>query len=406
MQPFITINPMHFAKKLCLLYCLFPALAWGQGAFWSRGTVSPQAFCDTIPFEWVEDKIIINVNIQGKNRRFLFDTGAPLLIFDALQAEMNNPALKTVKTSDVTGQGREQETVWVGALQIGSITFRDVPALVIDYNEIGIIQCFDIEGFIGSNALRNCVVHIDAERQHLIIADRFERLALVNPQKVRLRLDGSNRPWVRIGLGNRIKTMALFDSGSGKLLDISEQTLTKTQQKQISRIVRQGFGSTSSGLYGPGQVRPVLRVATTSLNIGNAAINNIITTAPVEKPRDAMGLGLAAFGAITIDYPNKAFYFSPKAQTQVFNESKSFGFSYQFDRDHFRIGVVYEGTPAAKAGLKSGYRLVRVNEMDLSENVQANRCKLFLSGFLQQPVIAITFLDEAGRTQTVELTVE
>ena len=387
-------------KKLFFLLLFVPCISFGQSL--NRGIIEQKHYHDTIPFELVRGKILVDVEIQGKTRKFFFDTGAPLMISPALQEEMKNKVLHTAELKDVTGQGRTSQMVLVPEFSLGAITFQQ-SAGVVQALDNGMMACFEIEGVVGSNVLRNSVVHIDAANKRLIITQQADRLGLDNAYKSKMKLDGQSRPFIIMTVGKQAKLKALFDSGSDKFMSLSGKTYQKLEKKQLAHSINEGIGSMSSGIYGAATFRKQYRLQIENLTMGAASLEHVVATASAGKSKNAMGMELADYGTLTMDFPNKQFYFTPTTPTQAFRNRTTFGFKPQYNKDHFRVGVVYSNTPAEKQGLKSGYRILKINEFDVSANDRQQDCALFLSNVQQQPAITLTFVDEHEQVKTIEL---
>lgn len=57
---------------------LMVTVSFGQKSDFRSGTILQKNFCDTIPFEFVKNKIIIALKVNGVDKRFIFDTGSVL----------------------------------------------------------------------------------------------------------------------------------------------------------------------------------------------------------------------------------------------------------------------------------------------------------------------------------------
>ncbi len=384
---------------LLFLLTVIPCLSFSQS--FNRGTIEQKTYCDTIPFTLVKNKMIVDVSIRGELRKFLFDTGAPMVISPMLHKEMANEVVSSGQLKDITGKSKTSEMVLLPEFSLGKLTFQQ-SAAVVQVLDHGMMACFEIDGVVGSNVLRNSVVHIDVANKHLIITNQADHLGLESAYKIRMKLDGQSRPFINLMVG-KTKIKALFDSGSDKFVALSGKTYKKLSKKEQVQTIHEGIGSSSSGIYGAAAFDKHYKLQIDNLDLGAATIANGIAIASEDKKKNAAGLALAHYGNITLDFPEKQFYFSPPAASQQFNDQQHFGFTSQYDRDHFRVGVVYANTPAEQQGLKSGHRILKVNEFDLSSAEPQQECAFFLSDMLQLPALTLTFEDDNGEVKTIEL---
>jgi hypothetical protein len=390
-------------KYLYALFLLLPFYANGQQKInFNQGTLLQKEFCDTIPFESIRDKMFVTVKIAGKARRFLFDTGATLVISKELQAEMQNNEIGAGTQIDGGGNKATVPFVWVDHLQLGTLTFLKTPAIVNNIKQTDFLSCFNFEGIIGSNLLRNCIVHIDLKRSHIILTNQIQNLKLENAIKSDIKLDAQSGPYVRLNLSNKIKVDALFDSGSDEFVSISKATFEKAQKKGLAKVLNEGFGTITYGLHGLESKQKKYRVEFNALRLGPAAIEHFIAVVS-DKGENSFGLGLANYGSITIDYLNKKFYFVPHQTTQEFADTKTIGFILQPEEYYFSVGLVWENSQAEKAGLKTGFKILKINDLDIPERSYETDCALFLSRPLLSSVVKLTYLDEQQTIKTVAL---
>jgi len=381
-----------YASEFLLLLILSPVLALAQNTF-----------CDTIPFQYINGKMVVSVQINNDNKRFIFDTGAPLLISDGLQQEMKNKVTGTASVKDVAGNIVEEQTILVPSFKLGNIPFRNSKATVYQKQKTGLLKCFNFEGIIGSSILEGCIVHIDLSKKWIVITNRIENIPLTDSFQTRMKLDGSKRPFINIDIGQGATISALFDSGSDKFFPLSMDGYQEIKKTLAVSTLNEGFGSVSSGLYGAGQAAKVYRVLINQLNFGKASIKSVITTASELKNKNAIGMGLAAYGSITLDYIHKTFYFSPTSTNQTFSNANFWGFTPLLLNGQYVAGIVYEDSPAEKSGMKTGNKLLKINQYEVADSSSQNLCELFLSDTFTLPEITVTFLNTIGEVKTITL---
>ncbi|MDJ1486132.1 retropepsin-like aspartic protease [Cytophagaceae bacterium YF14B1] len=369
----------------------------------NKVTIAQRQYCDTIPFEYVNGKIIILVKIAGEDKRFILDTGAPLLISDVLQAKMRNKEVGKIKVKDITGKTNEEQLVAIDHFQIGHLDFQNTIGTVFNKDKSGPLVCYNIDGLIGSSVLNTSCIHIDADKKILILTDNIANLHREQDFRISIKLDAATRPFMSFDFGDNSSLDVLFDSGSSKCLLLSMEGYTQLSKNKKGILLNKGYGSVSSGLYGAGNAGNEFRVLVPALNFGHSTITGVIATASESKKKSSIGLGLADYGSITIDYRNKFFYFGSKSEKQLFKEASFFGFLPQYAENTFKVGVVYENTEASEKGLKPGYRILKLNDYDLSELTMTTVCEALFAYFSGQPKIILTYVTESGESKTIEL---
>lgn len=390
--------------KLILCFLAIPILSYGQAKVnFNEGSIAQSRFCDTIPFEFIKDKMIVKVKINHKTKRFIVDTGNTLAISDELQTEMNNEVLDSVFQMDAVGSRKKRITVKVGAFELGNLTFKNIPAVVMNVKETGFLTCFNYDGFIGSNALRNCIVHFDLKHQYLILTNDITNLNVKNAYAASIRLDKQSGPHIEVKIGNKMEFDALFDSGSDEFMAISNDTYSKIKKKNLAQLLNEGFGAATIAMHGSESEKSKQRVSIHSVNFGQYSIQNFISIISTGYVENALGIGLAKYGTITIDYLHNLFYFSPTQPIQAFENGTTLGFIPYPEKTYFKVGIVWTNTQAQQAGLKSGYRILKINDLDLTTRTPETDCELFLTQPFKQPTMTLTYMDEKNEIKKITL---
>jgi hypothetical protein len=391
-------------RGLLLFLLTLPFIAFGQDKIdFKQGIVLQSQFCDTIPFEYVRNKMIVEVKINGEKKRFIFDTGATLCISDEIQEKMKNPILGKNFQIDATQRQKQISVVSVKEFQLGNLTFQNIPSVVTNIKNTSFLTCFNYDGFIGSNVVRNCIVHIDVDKKYIILTDNINKLNLQNAHQTILTLDNQSGPYLEINLKDKIKFKALFDSGADDFITISNKISKKALKKDVAKILNQGFGIGTLGMHGLGDAEHKNRTKFSNVIFGSSEITDFITEVS-DKSYNAVGMQLADYGTITVDYINKYFYFVAKQQSQAYKQQKTMGFSFQPEETYYSIGTVWTGTQAEKIGLKSGYQILRLDDLDITKRTPELDCKLFLSRPLSNGKIKITYKDDKDQIKMAELT--
>jgi Aspartyl protease len=395
-------------NKIFLQVTLFICVAtnsFSQKADFRNGTIKQQNFCDTIPFDYVRNKIIITVKVNGVNKRFVFDTGAVLAISEELQSVMNYTKLGSVEVGDVNGKSSDAKIVGVKEMQIGNLTFQDIPSVVMDIKNTYPINCLNCDGIVGSNVFKNCIVAIDLSKKIIILTDNVQKLALQNAYQTPISINKIGKPYLQISLDNDISFEGLFDSGSDKLMSISDKIYDKAIKKGSATLLNEGFGITSIGINGIAAAEKKNRALIKQLKFGDATINNVVTIES-EKTKNAFGIQLAEYGTITLDYINKIFYFVPLKQVQDYKNKKTLGFKDIPEKTFYAIGIVWTNTQAEKIGLKNGFQILKINNQDFTNRTVENDCLFALADFFKYDKINLTYKNDKGEVRNVELVEE
>lgn len=394
-------------KKITLILLLLLQISFLQAQTYQPGKLASNNFYEIVPFEWVKDKIIIPVQINDHTYRFIFDTGAVLFISSKIQQECGLDKKGSANISDATANKQRNDLFTIPEVKINNISFTNAKAVKSDFFDIYPANCFEVDGFIGSDFLTKMIVQFDLENRRLILTDQPERLSLQAKKSIKMNVDkAQGSPHIKINLAGGIREKVLFDSGSDDFFTLDQarfQKFSKTN-KITTKDVIPVFGSFSmgaSGIIPPSSEKYMIRFA--ELNIGNHSIKNIISdfTNPAGS---RLGAQLLRYGTVTLDYPGRKFYFHPNENNIEFKSEPVFGFRVRPNGDRLVVSGVFRGSDAEQAGLKVGHTILKIDEEDYAK-IESNDCQYFMNDYIwqQREQITLIFLDEEGVQRTVVL---
>jgi len=393
-------------KSLILLVILFTIYACGifQGRIGlNQGGVSQESYYETLSFDYIKDKIILPITINGKTRRFIFDTGAPTIISEALQKELNYDTLRKARISDVNQNEDSVTFVKADHIFLGELEFNGIPAMVNDLKELP-WACFKVDGFIGSNLLRNSVVQINRETKELVVASEITMLQETGTRNP-MKLDRQSSPYLGLSLAGEKERYVLFDSGSDDFVNINRDYFETLQQHNSDfNIEKKGYGSGIMGMFGTGRKGRVYRVELDSLSFDQTIISDPIVE--VTNTGNRVGAKLLRYGIVTLDYKNKNFYFlAPDKSIPFEKEQKAdLGFRPVIRRDTFQVGLVWQNSLVDSLGLEPGNEIIRINEYNFQDSLEHSFCKAWLNDMLRETeVFDIRYIDEKGNFRRIKI---
>lgn len=357
-----------------------------------------------MPYEFVNYKIIIPVLINGKSYRFLFDTGAPNMISEKVLKDVDFKPLKGINVNDVNKDQVRMNMVSIKELQIGEAIFKNQTAIVADESSKFIFGCFEIDGIIGSNLLKDVIAKMNHDERKLYLSDRIENMNIPSTAKsVDLHYkDKQASPYMRIHLtGNNKKRgheYCLFDSGMGGLFDLSLRNFKLYQNDTLFSQYNSSKGSTSMGLFAKSSEQEEYRILVPQLEICKGKLTNVITVSTVTD-ESRIGAKLLDYANITLDYLNQKFYFEWKSDSINLYE-KEFEFTATLHKGKLAVGSVWNENLNEK--IQFGDYIVQFNDLILEE---INLCDLITnkSIFKRYKKAKIRFQKENGTIVELEL---
>src|SRR5450432_2973834 len=147
---------------ICFLFILSSGPgSSAQSVSLNLGGTSATNYYEELPYETVNGKIFVYVELAGKKYRFLFDTGAPVTVSTELATVLDAPLIHKEILTDAFGGKDSIFVVSLDSIRIGKLVFDHIPALD---GIPGFYSCWNVSGVVGSNMLRNSIVHIDPAR--------------------------------------------------------------------------------------------------------------------------------------------------------------------------------------------------------------------------------------------------
>lgn len=351
---------------LCLLLlCFIPFTTTAQQFTFNQGGTSQKDYHAEIAYENVNNKIIIPVVIQNKTYRFLLDTGAPCIITKKLYDHLKPAVLTNANITDANGTIDSLKMVSLPEVTLGNIAFNGVPALVSDNKLIS--ECMNIDGFIGSNMLRNSILHLSSTKQTIVITDNHSKLNLNKKHASKLILvDNQSSPYITIELRNKksAREQLLFDTGMNNLYDMSLRAYDIFKNENLFTNTQEGYGNATIGIFGNAGGTKNYRFTIPEIKINGIPFKNA-TVETTSDQNSRFGAELLNHGIVTIDYKNKYFYFEPFRESYDLKE-KQFGFKPTIVNNKLVVGIIWDDAIRGTVGI--GDEIVQIDDINY-ENI-------------------------------------
>jgi len=362
------------------------------------GKVKPKNYYEEITFEFIEGKIIIPVNIEGKRYSFLFDTGSPNIISST---SFDSSSYKITDKHPISDSNNISESIDISLLKelkIGNILFKNTTTLIYNLNSNPFIKCLDIDGVIGSNMLRNSIVQINLADKKLIITNKKKNLKLNFENSTELFLDTKqSNPTIKIKLmrGNHIipESGVLIDTGAYDLYQISKDIYNQTlkyKELKVFDILGKSNGYSSLGLYKKITNNDHFRLLIPTLMINNFEIKNHITNTS-NSNNSIIGTELLEYGTMTIDYKNKRFYFDSH-QEKIDNSYDLLGLELTIKDDKMIVGFVWD--ESLKNKIFHGDEILEINDVIIAK---LSICDIFFKNLTDSNTVKLKVKSKKGK---------
>jgi hypothetical protein len=352
-------------KKSIYLFLFLTTNIFAQNIDLNIGETKVENYFEEFSFEFVKDKIYVPVEIEGKTYRFILDTGAPNIISKELNDLIKPKLIKSIPITDASGKKENLNVVSVKELKFGNILFEQTATLVYDLNSSPIFKCLGIDGFIGSNMLRNSIIQINVEKNKIGLTDNKNKLSLNKKNSSKIQLIGSQSSpylWIKLNGQDKGKEQVLIDTGMGGLYDISYKNYNIFQKEKIFNVIGESEGASSVGLFGDVPVNKHLRLLLPILKINEIELENCITTTTNDN-NSRIGAELLKYGVMTIDFKNKRFYFNPKFK-KINIEELEYDFTKTIKNGKLIVGFVWDNDLKKRISYED--EIIEINEKSFS----------------------------------------
>jgi len=338
--PFLSGRPLLVMLSLLLTGCFSSR----EVHVWEYGRLQPRFFYEVIPFQEEAGLIFIEVELEGKMRKFLFDTGAPNVISRELRQELGLGATFYRKVRDSNNRRRELSGVTLDSLRIGELLFTDTRAIVADLNEVTLFDCLDIDGFIGANLMRLAKWQIDFSTRRITISDQISQLPTGGGIPVPFSVNGQGTPYLKLGIDG-VPVKVELDYGSTGGFSLNRHLLADLPG---GRIVNRSFGLSSIGLYG-GMDDTVTHYRFGQIQLGNLLFQDQVIK--FESSGSALiGTDVFRHFIVTFDWERYQLYLQPLHDLP--RTYQSFGLVILPRYGKMIVARVFENSPASRAGLR------------------------------------------------------
>ncbi|MCW3789231.1 aspartyl protease family protein [Plebeiibacterium sediminum] len=380
--------------KTIFLLLFIPISIFAQNPIHSLnyGTISPCKYNEEIPFDFFQGHIIINVTIEGKSFRFMMDTGAATGISASLYDELKPPVFGKIEISDANNEKDSTRVTVIESLKLGDITFKDAAAIV--YNDNLIFDCFELDGVLGSNSLRNSVVQFDYPNRIIKITDSPKKLNLKSKYAQQMDLSPfQSNPYFYLYIKGKQtgKVHLLFDSGMDGLLDISLNNYHAFKEHDIFEKVLSSNGNNTIGFYGLTDDTMHYKINIKSMVFKKMELNNI--TANTTKDLDTrIGAKVLQYALVTLDYKNGKIYFEPNGNDLQDSYVPKFPLEPDYKEGKFQIGFIW--CPEKVPNIHKGDEILFVNDISCKDK---SMCEVFnlMHSFSSDEMKLVT-LNESG----------
>lgn len=346
---------------ILLLFLLLTKSGFSQNFSYNKGGTKATGYFEEIPYQDINGKLIVKVRVNQVDYNFLFDTGAPTCLSTKILTAVNAEQQGNVHVNDVNGNRASGRSVIIKDIALGNLNFNDIPAVV---GVPDFFQCWNVEGIIGSNLLRNSIIQIDSHKKTIVITDLAEKLQLANKTGTSLFLDTiQSYPVFNAQLSDKSTMPVYFDTGDNGLLFLPETSMEQLKKTKAYEPVTKGYGANQLGLFGLEKDNQKFLLRFPVFDIAEIHLKNV-TTVTGKGSAARMGSKMLNYGNVTIDFINRRFYYDGDSK-EIDLAEKQWPFQPVFNNNTMVVGLVWQ---EASSSVLLGEQIVEIDGISF-ENV-------------------------------------
>lgn len=247
------MNRLSTLIILCLAFllgsCSTNRSLFKQGQMHKSAGSTESNFDILIPTTQSSNLIFVKVEIGRKEYRFLFDTGAPMVISKELQEEFQFKVISQNLVYDSQNQSQMQNYVQVDSLNLACVLFTDLTAVEADLRYSPILACLNIDGIIGANLMRHAYWEMDASTGFLRMTSTKQHWPQGNNKlhTKPFKIKRTYTPVIELQVANTLYPNITFDTGSSDLLSLGKDA---NNDYCADSVMFKAYGYLSAGLFG------------------------------------------------------------------------------------------------------------------------------------------------------------
>jgi len=326
-------------------------------------------FVDTIPIEFIHNRIFFPVTINGNVYRFVLDTGSAncTLFNENIGLTLRCDTIGRNEIQDANNIKKIVPIINVPDLMVGKIDFKNIRAATLN-TQLERAQCFDFDGLIGTNILKDKILKIDIRKKIIILTDHKNYFN--NESGVILSLEVHNNciPYFDILPVSKCKDRVFLDTGNPAFYVMNNQYYNKIKMKNIQvPIADKCSGNLYAGMWGTGKDTTSIKLQLDDVVLGNLTIHNVKTVV-YSYVVSSIGSDILNSGSLTLDYIHKKLIFIPYQNSDTIVSQYDFPpFCLIPENGKVKVRMIWKKSEAYRQGLRIGFTINSVNGLSIQD---------------------------------------
>jgi len=354
---------MKIHKRIAICALVFAA---GSGLFLYAAsaqiaTPTVTAVADrsaTIPFELYRgNRIVLSGRINGLETPMMLDSGAGVTTLDTAFARKIGLTGGQKITAQGTGGRQDAELFQNVMIEVGNIRLSGATVVAIDLTQVAKAIGRPMPVVLGRELFVNSVVALDFDRKEMTLSPSAGYIAPAGATEVKLKPEGTLH-YIPVSIGGLPPVDAAFDLGNGGALSISKEY--HEEHKLFASLPH--AVSMSGGVGGVHESKRVTLPKVEMTGFSFDAVPADLGGKPNGPYKNRANAGIQLFQPfkLTMDLGHDRIWLQRSGKPATFPRDRS-GLFTLLEGNHFNVLHVSPASPAGRAGLKKGDRLVEID---------------------------------------------
>ncbi len=324
---------------------------------------SVKRVCDTIHYEFIQNKIIIPVTVNGVTVKYIVDTGGQTgTDWENAQKMGAVGTGASTSISDLNDKRQryqiaEVRDVWLSPnYQLNKMKTMVLP-VIESFRSLGVV------GILGGEVFAQSVVTFDAREKIMVINYPYRPDRLKVTDGMEMFGNDSHHPVVNMDFGG-VEKKVVFDTGADGFLLMNSSSFEDIETSGKGKKVARAFGINGIGLEGVSHPVEIDKVNVEEMIIAGKKFSNVESLIS-DRGALIVGIDLLKYGKVVIDYMRNRFYFFPfdVGVTDMRGRSKIWNVGILPINERFEITTVWD---SMKDVVSFGDQVIDINGTDIT----------------------------------------
>ena len=319
--------------------------------------------CDKINYEFIQDKIVIPVIVNGVKVKYIVDTGGQTgTDWEHVKAMGGVATGASNAISDHNDKKQLYQMAKVKNVQLSpNYMLAEMKTMVLPV--IGSFKSIGVVGILGGDAFAQSVVTFDAREQIMVINYPYRPDRLKITDGVEMFPGSTHHSIINMNLGG-VEKRVLFDTGADGFLLLTADDFKDIEDAGRGEKTAHGFGINGVGLEGLSKPVEMSKVNVKEVTVLDKKFTNAGSVIS-DKSTTIVGVDLLEYGKVVIDYMRNRFYFFPfdSEIADLGGAPKTWNVSILPANERFEITTVWD---SMKDVVTFGDQVININGTDIT----------------------------------------